>query len=265
MQQTLRHKVRDAHAQDLPAAAQGAEIRHLPVPANQPKQALQEPCRLPQRLATEDLHRPAGPDGSAAVDGPSPPLAGRLRRPNHVRIDPDRQRSPALEPVATDVVHPLALRPGRPGEGRPGPRCLARQASRPRPAPGRLLRGNGAESTRQVPERLVIRRPVRGLAGSVCPVRPYQPATTPDSHDASLTDLCDRAPTDEPFVKFRTLGLWPSKDPPLTRPATPPSPGTPRRPAPADRPPSRPVTPSPRGRWPGPGRPRRRGSGRSAL
>ena len=34
---------------------------------------------------------------SVTMDGLSPTLAGGLRRPNHVRIEPDRQRSAALE------------------------------------------------------------------------------------------------------------------------------------------------------------------------
>ena len=78
-------------------AAQGAEIRHIPVQADQPQQTFDEPCRLPQRHAEKNLHRQTNLDGGVAVDGLSPTLAGKLCRPNHVRIKPDIQRPAALE------------------------------------------------------------------------------------------------------------------------------------------------------------------------
>ncbi len=91
--------MRDVDGKGLLATAERAEIRHVPVQADQAKQALDEASRLPQRHAEKDLHRQAGLDGSVAVDGLSPPIACRLRRPRHVRIEPDRQRSAALERV----------------------------------------------------------------------------------------------------------------------------------------------------------------------
>jgi hypothetical protein len=45
---------------------------------------------LPQPHPEQDLHRQAGLNGGVAVDGLSPALAGRLRRPHHARIKPDR-------------------------------------------------------------------------------------------------------------------------------------------------------------------------------
>jgi hypothetical protein len=91
-------------------AAQSAEIGHIPVQADQPSQALDEPGRLPQRHPEQDFHRQAGLDGSVTVDGLSATLAGGLRSQHHVRIKPalrrlqtiayrpmDRQRSAALE------------------------------------------------------------------------------------------------------------------------------------------------------------------------
>ncbi len=97
VKRTLRPPMRDVHAKGLLATAERAEIRHVPVQADQAKQALDEACRLPQRHAENDLHRQASLDGSVAVDGLSPTLACRLRRPLHVRIEPDRQRSATLE------------------------------------------------------------------------------------------------------------------------------------------------------------------------
>ena len=97
MQQALRAPMRDVHGQRLLPAAERAEIRHIPVQADQAKQALHKASRLPQRHAEQYLHRQASLDGRIAVDGLSPALACRLRRPRHVWIEPDRQRSPALE------------------------------------------------------------------------------------------------------------------------------------------------------------------------
>ena len=66
--------MRDGHGRRLLAAAQGAEIRHIPVQANQPKQALDKPGRLPQRHPEQDFHRQEGLDGRVAVDELSPRL-----------------------------------------------------------------------------------------------------------------------------------------------------------------------------------------------
>ena len=89
--------MRNVHGKGFLAAAQGAEVGHIPVQADQPQQALDEASRLPQRHAKKDLHRQAGLDGSIAADGLSPTLAGRRRRPDHIWIKPDRQRPTALE------------------------------------------------------------------------------------------------------------------------------------------------------------------------
>ncbi len=91
VQRTLRPPMREVHGQGLLATAEGAEIRHIPVEADQAMQALDEAGRLSQRHAEKDLHRQAGLDGGIAVDRLSPTLAGRLRCPSHVRIEPDRQ------------------------------------------------------------------------------------------------------------------------------------------------------------------------------
>ena len=72
VQQAPRPPMRDVHGQGLLAAAQGAEIRHNPVQANQLKQALNEPGRLPQRHPEKNLHCQAGLDGSIALNGLSP-------------------------------------------------------------------------------------------------------------------------------------------------------------------------------------------------
>lgn len=111
VQRTLRPPMRDVHSKGLLATAQGAEVGHIPVQANEPQQALNEPCRLPQRHAEKHLHRQAGLDGSVAVDRLSPTLAGGFRRPNHVRIKPDCQRPAALErPIIRGPVQRLVGR-----------------------------------------------------------------------------------------------------------------------------------------------------------
>ena len=104
--------MRDVHGKGLLTAAERAEVWHVPVQADQTKQALDEPSSpwslgpvalprldLPQCHAEQDLHRQAGLDRSGAVDRLPPTLACRLRSPRHVRIEPDRQRSAALERV----------------------------------------------------------------------------------------------------------------------------------------------------------------------
>jgi len=97
MQRALRPPMRDVHGQRLLATAQCAEVRHRPLQPNQPEQALDEPRRLSERQAEQNLHRQAGLDGRIAVDGLPPPLASRLSLPGHLGIKPDRQRAPALE------------------------------------------------------------------------------------------------------------------------------------------------------------------------
>jgi hypothetical protein len=111
MQRTLRRPMLDVHGKGLLATAERAEVRHIPVQADQGKQALDETRRLPRRHcrldqwrsnvdhAEKDIHRQAGLDCGVAVDGLSPTLAGRLGRPDHARIEPDRQRPAALERV----------------------------------------------------------------------------------------------------------------------------------------------------------------------
>ena len=111
MQRTLRRPMLDVHGKGLLTTAERAEVRHIPVQADQGKQALDETRRLPRRHcrldqwrsnvdhAEKDIHRQAGLDCGVAVDGLSPTLAGRLGRPDHARIEPDRQRPAALERV----------------------------------------------------------------------------------------------------------------------------------------------------------------------
>jgi hypothetical protein len=70
--------MRDVRRKGLLTTTERAEVRHIPVQADQAKQALHEPGRLPQRHPEKDLHRQAGLDSSVAADRLSPPLAGRL-------------------------------------------------------------------------------------------------------------------------------------------------------------------------------------------
>lgn len=97
MQRALRAPMRDVHGQRLLPAAQGAEVGHIPVQANQPKQALDESGCLPQRHPEQDFHGKAGLDGGVTVDRLLPTLASGLRSPNRVGVEPHRQRSSTLE------------------------------------------------------------------------------------------------------------------------------------------------------------------------
>ncbi len=114
MQRALRAPMRDVHGQRLLPADQGAEVGHIPVQANQPKQALDESASpwslgpvafpwldLPQRHPEQDFHGQAGLDGGVTVDRLSPTLASGLRSPNHVGVEPHRQRSTTLERLVT--------------------------------------------------------------------------------------------------------------------------------------------------------------------
>jgi hypothetical protein len=117
--------MRDVHSKGLLAAAERAEIWHIPVQADQRKQAFDKPFRLPERHADPSLgsarsglktvhwtiswapftlHRQAGLDGRVAVDGLSSPLAGGRSLPGHGGIEPDRQRPAALERALAEGI-----------------------------------------------------------------------------------------------------------------------------------------------------------------
>ena len=59
--------IRDVHGQGLLAPGQGAEVEHRPVETDQPQQALDEPGRLSQGHAEQDLHRKTGLGRGVAV------------------------------------------------------------------------------------------------------------------------------------------------------------------------------------------------------
>lgn len=94
---TLRPPMRDIHGKGFLASAERTEVRNVPVQADQAKQAVNEPCHLPQRHAEKHLHSQLGLDRSVTVDGFSPVLAGRLcRRPRHLGIKPALRRLQAI-------------------------------------------------------------------------------------------------------------------------------------------------------------------------
>lgn len=93
VKRTMRLPAQQVDGKALLATARGAEIRHIPVQADQPKQALDEPRGPPQGHAEQQLHRQACLDGGVAVNWLSPTLGSRLRRPHRVRIKSDRQQS----------------------------------------------------------------------------------------------------------------------------------------------------------------------------
>lgn len=87
--------MRDVHGEGLLVTAERAEVRHLPVQADQTKQALHELGRLPPGHAEQHLHRQTGLHRSVTLDGLSPALPGRLRRQamsgsNQIVSDPQR-------------------------------------------------------------------------------------------------------------------------------------------------------------------------------
>ena len=64
---------------------------------NQPQQAIDEPGRLPERHAEQNLHRQAGLNSSVTVGLLTATPACRHGIPVHLGVEPDRQRAAALE------------------------------------------------------------------------------------------------------------------------------------------------------------------------
>ena len=69
----------------------------IPVQTDQVQQALDEAGRLTQRHAEQHLHRQAGLDRGIAVVGLSATFAGWRGLPDHLGVEPDRQRTTALQ------------------------------------------------------------------------------------------------------------------------------------------------------------------------
>ena len=67
VQWPLGAAVGDVHGQGLLATGQRTDVRHRPVEANQPQQALDEPGRLPERHAEQNLHRQTGLNSSVTI------------------------------------------------------------------------------------------------------------------------------------------------------------------------------------------------------
>ena len=97
VKRTLRAAVWNVHGQGFLAPAERAEIRHGPVEAGQPQEALDEACRLPEGHAEQHFQGQARLDrGVAILRLPASP-ASRRRHPDHVRIEPDRQGATLLQ------------------------------------------------------------------------------------------------------------------------------------------------------------------------
>jgi len=97
VQRAVRTAGGDVDLQGLLTPLQRAEVRHIPVQADQPQQALDEPSRLPQRHPDQHLHRQTGPDSGVAVVGLPSTLANGGGSPGHGGVQPDRQRATALQ------------------------------------------------------------------------------------------------------------------------------------------------------------------------
>ena len=89
--------IRDVDGECLLAAAQRAKVGHRPFKPDQAQQAFDEPGRLPQRHAEQHLHCRVSLIGRIAVSLPATTLSCRRGLPDHLGIEPDSQRAPALE------------------------------------------------------------------------------------------------------------------------------------------------------------------------
>jgi len=101
----------------------GAEIRHRPVQADQPQQALDEPSCLPRRHTKQDLQRQTSLNGGVTELLLPTAFAARRRRPSHLGIKSDPQGSAPLQAV-------VVRRPIRGLVCRRGPTAHALQLSR---------------------------------------------------------------------------------------------------------------------------------------
>ena len=90
VQRAFRPPEGDVDSQRLLTARQGAKIWHRPVEADQLQQAFDEPGRLPQRHAKQNLHRQTRLDGNITVGLLTATLASRQGIPAHLGIEPNR-------------------------------------------------------------------------------------------------------------------------------------------------------------------------------
>lgn len=77
--------------QRLLAPRQRAEVRHSPIQADQPQQALDRAGRLSERHSEQHFHRQAGLDRGIALVTLSPALGGGRGLPRYGGVEPDRQ------------------------------------------------------------------------------------------------------------------------------------------------------------------------------
>ena len=137
VQRALRPPMRDVHSKRLLVTAGHAEVRHLPVQADQAKMAFDEPTSpwslgpvafpwrdLPQRHAKTDIHRQAGLNGV------------RREKPLRKSLDPPDQVL-LLEPgLFSDPPHPC--KPAVAHAGQPAsPPTPCQTASPPTPCQDR--------------------------------------------------------------------------------------------------------------------------------
>lgn len=96
----MRTTIGDVDDQGLLVPAQGAEVWHGPVEADQAQKTLDESSRLSKRHAEQNLHRQACLDRGVNVLRRLASLACRRWCPAHVQIETDRQGTALLERVA---------------------------------------------------------------------------------------------------------------------------------------------------------------------
>ena len=143
---------RDVDFQGLLPTRQRAKVGHGPVQVDEVEQAFDEPGGLSECHPEQHLHRQASLDGCVTVIRLTTALAGRCCSPGHVGIEPDRQRTAALERCV--VVRPVSGLVGR-GYGSAHALQLPCWIHEMNPSPDLCNRARGGSS--QAPRQL--RRP----------------------------------------------------------------------------------------------------------
>lgn len=93
VQMDVRPAVGDAHRQRLLSATKCAEVRHRPISTDQPQQALDEPCCLPERDHEKNFHCQPGLDRGVAEVMLWAALGSGRRFSGYGRIEPNQTES----------------------------------------------------------------------------------------------------------------------------------------------------------------------------
>lgn len=97
VQRAIGAPIRDLDNQGLLPPAQGRGIRHRPVQVRHLEQAGHHPGRLPQRQLEQNFDRQAKLDSGIREDRGAARAAVMRRKPGHLLILPDQQRTTLLQ------------------------------------------------------------------------------------------------------------------------------------------------------------------------